>query len=130
MASGLLEEIGSALRMRSDDCAVRQRASGMIGLNRTATGRRHDARDRGPEAAPRGRGPAGRGLAEDGVEGLRRRGMSPRMCADAFRKPLSNSATGPTTLRVPKTSSVLVMATLIIETRLPMQSRASAPRRR
>ena len=33
-------------------------------------------------------------------------------------------------LRVPKTSSVLVMATLIIETRLPMQSRASAPRRR
>jgi NAD(P)-dependent dehydrogenase (short-subunit alcohol dehydrogenase family) len=35
-----------------------------------------------------------------------------------------------TYLRVPKTSSVLVMATLIIETRLPIQSRASAPRRR
>lgn len=29
MASGLLGAIGSALQMRSDDCAARRRASGM-----------------------------------------------------------------------------------------------------
>ena len=94
---------------------------------------RSGAADRGPSAEYSSDNAAFRAAARpvlaSAVDGERPAGSERGPPGPAWRSAGQAAGHSPI-LRVPKTSSVLVMATLIIETRLPMQSRASAPRRR